>query len=150
MVGTIKVVQLKPDVREMISRKHGVTVSSASHFSRAIINDTEYHSLAYSRLTTRNSYTVCYKEMETTRYGFIQYFISLPNHCVAVIKPLSSTSLYCYPRTLGILRSRIIPVRQESLVNIVSVKLLVSKCVCVNFSAAEMYIAVMPNVIADD
>lgn len=122
----------------------------ASQFSRAIIKDSEYYSLAYGRLTKRNSYTVCYRETETMQYGFVQCFLSLPNHCVAVIKPFSTTSSFCYSGTLEILRSRIIPVKQESAFDVISVTSFVNKCVCIHFCVEEMYVAVMPNVISDD
>ena len=129
VVGGIKTVHLEQEVVEMIQEKVMVDADVASKFTRAIVDGREYYSQAYTRITKRNSYTVCYKEGETMRYGLIKYFLSLPNESVAIVNTLTPTSAYCYPQLLGILRSRIIPMKIESSINIIPVKSLVCKCV---------------------
>lgn len=151
-MGTIKTIQLEQEVIDALKQKLMVDVSVASQFTRAVVGGTRYYSLAYTRVTKRNSYTVCYKDGEVTRYGLIKYFLSVAtSQSVAVVNRLSPTATGCYPRGLGILCSRIVPVKLEPSIDVVSVNCLVSKCVYCSFSSTNtIYIAIPPNNFTDD
>ena len=75
MLGTIKTVQLEQEVIDALQQRLMMDVASASQFTRAVVGGTRYYSLAYTRVTKRNSYTVCYKDGEATQYGLIKYFL---------------------------------------------------------------------------
>ena len=106
--------QLEQEVIDVLKQKLMVDVNVASQFTQAVIGGTCYYSLAYTRVTKRNSYTVCYKDGEVRRYDLIKYILSVAtSQLVAVVDMLSPTVIGCYPRGLGILCSRIVPVKLE-------------------------------------
>ena len=99
------------DIRADVQRSCGVEVDHASQFLRAKIHQEVFFSEKYTRVKTRNSYTVIYSQGGVEKYGIVQYFLSLSDQAVAVIQPLTvSTSPTCYPSQLSILHSRIKPV----------------------------------------
>ena len=59
MLGTIKTVQLEQEVVDTQQQKLMVDVNTASQFTRAIVGGIRYYSQAYTRVTKRNSHTVC-------------------------------------------------------------------------------------------
>ena len=150
VVGAIKKMRLEQEVVDTLKQKLMVDVVVASHFVRAVVGGVKYYSQGYTRTTRRNSYTVCYSDGGTTRYGFIKYFLSLPNQSVALLTRLTPTSSTCYPQGLGILRSRIVPVKVESSIDAVSVTSHLCKCVYCCFGSVERYIVVPPNSMTDD
>ena len=141
---------LEQEVMEILQQKFLIDTNVASQFTRAVIDGKEYYSQVYPRVTKRNSYTVCYSEDGVTKYGFIKYFLSLPSLSVAVINKLTPTSAFCYPPRLSILHSRIVPVKPESSIDVVSLRSLVCKCVYISFSSTNIYVSVLANCIADD
>lgn len=56
----------------------------------------------------------------------------------------------CYPEVLGILNSRIIPVKIGPSVDVVFLSKVVSKVVLVSFSSDNMYVCRLPNKFRDD
>ena len=150
VLGPVKKVQVEQEVADSLYQKLTIRADVASQFTRAIVGGVRYYSQAYTRVTKRNSYTVCYKDGGATHYGLIKYFLSLPNQSVAVLNKLSTTSDYCYARGLGILCSRVVPVKLQSSIEIIPVKSLISKCVYCSFSSTNIFIAVPPNCITDD
>ena len=150
MLGTIRTVQLEQEVVDTLRQKLMMDVNTASQFTRAIVGGIRYYSQAYTRVTKRNSHTVCYMDGEATRYGLIKYFLSLPNQSVVVLNKLIPTTSHCYPRGLGILCSRIVPVQLHNSIDIVPVNSLVSKCVYCSFSSTSRYISLTPNNFTDD
>ena len=86
---------------------------------------------------------------ETTRYGLIKYFLSPPNQTVAVINRLIRTTSYCYPQGLGILYSRIVPVKLGNSIDVILLKSLLFKCVYCSLGSNSMYISVPPNSFID-
>ena len=62
---------------DALKQKLMVDVNVASQFTRAVVGGTRYYSLAYTRVTKRNSYTVCYKDGEVRRCDLIKYFLSV-------------------------------------------------------------------------
>ena len=150
VVGAIKTVQLEQEVVDTLKQKLTVDVIVTLHFVRAVVGGVRYYSQGYTRTTKRNSYTVCYSDGGITRYGLIKYFLSLPNQSVALLTRLSPTSHTCYPQGLGILRSRIVPVKLESSIDAVPVTSLLCKCVYCCFGSMERYIVVPPNSMTDD
>ena len=97
VIGAIKTVRLEQEVVDTLKQKLMVDVVVASHFVRAVVGGVRYHSQGYTRTTKRNSYTVCYSDGGTTRYGLIKYFLSLPNQSVALLTRLTPTSHTCQP-----------------------------------------------------
>lgn len=85
VLGTIRTEQLEQEMVDTLQQKLMVDVNTASQFTRAIIGGIRYYSQAYTRMTKRNSHTVCYMDGEATQYGLIKYFLSLPNQSVAVV-----------------------------------------------------------------
>ena len=82
---------------------------------------------------------------------FIKYFLSVANsQSVAVLNRLSQTTAHCYPRGVGILCSRIVPIKLEPSIDVISVNCLVSKCVYCSFSSTSKYISLPPNNFTDD
>ena len=150
VLGPVKKVQVEQEVADSLNQKFTIRADVASQFTREIVGGVKYYSQAYTRVTKRNSYTVCYKDGGATHYGLIKYFLSLPNQSVAVLNKLSTTSDHCYARGLGILCSRVVPVKLQSSVEIIPVKSLISKCVYCSFSSTNIFIAVPPNCITDD
>ena len=144
VLGPIHTTTLHPEVQKAIHDQYDVNVTMASIFYRAVINGKTYHSKEYTRTKVRNSYTVSYIDNGIPKYGFIQYFLSLPSFSVAVITPLTPTSHYCYPQQLSILCKCLIPVCTESSVAIACTKSLLNKCVCIDLCTA-MFIAKLPN-----
>ena len=69
---------------------------------------------------------------------------------MAVINKLTPTSAFCYPPRLSILHSRIVPMKPESSIDVVSLRLLVCKYVYISFSSTNMYVSVLANCITDD
>ena len=150
VLGTIRTVQLEQEMVDTLQQKLMVDVNTASQFTRAIIGGIRYYSQAYTRVTKRNSHTVCYMDGEATQYGLIRYFLSLPNQSVAVVNRLIPTTTHCYPQGLGILCSWIVPVQLENSIDVIPVNSLVSKCVYCSFSSTSIYISLTPNSSTDD
>jgi hypothetical protein len=150
VLGVVKKVKLEQEVVDALRRKLLIHVDVASQFTRAVVGGVKYYSQAYTRVTKRNSYTVCYKDGGATQYGLIKYFLSLQNQSVAVVNKLRTTSDHCYAQGLGILCSRVVPVKLQSSVEVIPIKCLMSKCVYCSFSSTNIFIAVPPNCITDD
>ena len=136
VIGSVRAISVDPNVRQYLVHNFNIGCTAASAFDRALILGRTYHSCLYSRITKRNSYTICYTESGTDMWGFIDYFISLPSSSVAVVTPLTPNSSYCYPHQLHILRPCIIPVTVESSVVVVPTKCILYKCVCMQFCGA--------------
>ena len=141
MIGNVQVILLDNDVKEAI----GENVEQASMFTKVMVGREVYYSQRYSRLKTRNSYTVCYEEDCSEKYGQIQYFLSMPGQVVAVVVPLIVITPH-YPSQLGILNKRIIPVAVSSSVRAVPVMALVCKCVYV-YCGSGMFVVRRPNLL---
>lgn len=150
VLGTIRTVQLEQVVIDTLQQKLMVDVNTASQFTRAIVHGIKFYSRAYTRVTKRNSHTVCYMDGEATRYGLIKYFLSLPNQSVAVLNRLIPTTSHCYPRGLGILCSRVVPVELDNSIDVVPINSLISKCVYCSFTTTSVYISLIPNSYTDD
>ena len=127
-----------------------ITLETASAFYRAIVNKETYYSKLYRRAKVRNSYTVAYVDGDTQKYGFIEYFLSLPSHTAVVITPLTPTSDYCYPEHVRTLLCRkIIPVSVHSSFSVISSVSLLYKCVCIALPGGT-FIAKLPNPVHTD
>ena len=150
VLGKIRTVRLEQEVVNTLQQKLMMDVNVASQFTWAIGGGVRYYSQAYTRVTKRNSHTVCYKDGEATQYGLIKYFISLPDQSVAILNKLSPTTAHCYPQGLGVLCSRIVPVKLEDSTDVIPINSLVSKCVYCSFSSTSKYIVVTPNCFTDD
>lgn len=106
-VGQLYNTKLGEDVRRLIDEKYGSgsAPTMASQFLRACVNKTLYYSKSYTRMKTRNSYTVCYKDDDNCeQYALVNYFLSLQTMSVAVVTPLSLTTEFCFPHQLCELR----------------------------------------------
>ena len=135
-------VSLDDDIKDAI----GTNVEQASMSMKVKVNSEIYYSQRYDRLRSRNSYTVCYQEDDTEKYGLIQYFLSIPGQVVAVVVPLFIRAPPHYPSQLNILNKRIIPVALSSTVCAVPIKALVCKCVYVHCGSG-MFIVRKPNLL---
>ena len=137
---------LEDEVQSLLRERFGVDMEVGRKFLRVQIKGKVYHSTEYKRMKTRNSYTVCYSAGAVEKFGFIRYFISLSTTTVAVISPLIPSSHHCYPPELSVLHSRVIPViaAHDSIIDVVSVSFIVSKCVFIDFNGC-MYVARLPN-----
>ena len=149
-IGAIKTIRIATNVAECIQRNTGVIVEFASKFCTACVNGEVYQSKSYTRITTRNSYTVCYTQRTEERYGLIEYFLSFQQQILAVISPLVQLSTPCYPAVLSILNSRIIPVMSGRSLDVISVSLLISKTILISLDSDKMYVCKFPNKFHDD
>lgn len=145
IIGRVQSVALTDAVKAKVQSVCGVWVDHSSQFFRAMIRQKVFYSKSYTRLKSRNSYTVCYSEDGAEKYGVIQYFLSLSEQTVAVITPLIITaSPTCYPRELSVLCSRINPVVLDTVICVVPVNNIVCKCVFIDTGSA-FYVARKPS-----
>ena len=100
-------------------------------------------------MKSRNSYTIRYTVGREEKFGFIQYYLSLPSGTAAVLLLLKKASNYCYSHEFTSLRKRIIPVTIKDNLCVISVSSIVSKCVYIKLHTG-MYIAVLPNELYEE
>ena len=141
----MKITILDPVVKQAINTNFRANINIGTVITRAIINGTTYYSQLYHRVTKRNSYSVAYLSDGIFKFGFIEYFVSLYSLTIAVITPLTLTDSYCYPSKLQVLRSFSFPVLLTSSTDVVPVRNLLYKCVCINADGSSMYIVRQPN-----
>lgn len=140
----METVKLSDMIKSKVYRSCGVEVDHASQFLRAVIQKELFYCENYTRLRTRNSFTICYSHNGFEKYGFVQYFLSLNDQAVAVVVPLIvTTSPTCFPPELSVLRNRIKPVVLDSIVCIVHVKNIICKCVCID-TGSSAYVCRKP------
>ena len=72
VLGPVKKVQVEQEVADSLHQKLTIRADVASQYTRAIVGGVKYYSQAYTRVTKRNSYTVCYKDGGATHYGLIK------------------------------------------------------------------------------
>ena len=140
---------LDADLRRAINRQFSIDVEVASAFNRAVVNREMYYTSSYRRTKTRNSFTAEYLDGNSSKFGFINQFISLKSFTVAVLTPLIPTSLFCYPASLGVLCKRIVPVSVESSFVLVPAQSLVCKCVYIDLCGGA-YVARLPCTLYAD
>ena len=97
VIGSVRAISVDPNVRQYLVHNFNIGCTAASAFDRALILGRTYHNRLYSRITKRNSYTICYTESGTDMWGFIDYFISLPSSSVAVVTPHRSQFIVLLP-----------------------------------------------------
>ena len=146
VLGTIRTARLEQEAVNTLQQKLMVDVNVASQFPRAIVGGVRYYSQAYTRMTKRNSHTVCYKDSEAT----LRIWVDLPDQSVATLNKLSPTTAHCYLQGLVVLCSRIVPVKLEDSTDVIPINSLVSKCVYCSFSSTSKYIVVTRNCFTDD
>ena len=134
------------DLKGAVYRSCGVSLDRASRLLRIKLRQGVFYSQQYTRLRSRNSYTVCYSDGGEEKFGFIQYFLSLPGQTLAVVTPLLPASHSCYPTQLRILRHRIKSVVLDSSFCIVSVDMFICKCVFIEFDNL-CYVARKPSTL---
>ena len=146
MIGQTRTTTLDADIRQLISRTFHISAETATVFHRVVLKGETYYSRGYNRTKTRNSYTIEYNNGSTGQqmFAFIKYFLSFSSHTAAVITPLQPTNEFCYPCTLRVLRSCIVPVHVESSVCLIPLSGLLHKCVCLRLPETT-YIARLPN-----
>ena len=137
------------NVAECIQRRTGETVNSVSMFYTAGVDGEVYQSRSYTRITTRNSYTVCYTQGEEERYGLVEYCILFKRKTLAVVTPLLQHATPSYPEVLSILNSRIVPVKIGPSVDVVCINKFVSKVVLVSFSSSHMSVESPTHFVTD-
>ena len=105
-------------------------------FWRLKSHDNLYYSCNYSRMHSRNSYTVCFGD----QFGIIEYFLEARSHSgmvfvFAVVKVLSVThALNC---------THLFAAKESGTVKLVPVTSIVSKCVCINVGT-ELFVGTFP------
>ena len=98
-VGHLHNTNVEEDVRQLADKTFGTgfAPTMASRFLRACVKKTVYYSRLYTRIKTRNCYTVCYKDGDDyEQFGLLEYFLTLQNMSVAVT-PLRRTPDFCFP-----------------------------------------------------
>lgn len=149
VIGALKTVHLEAEIQREVFRRFRITTETASTFFRAIIKGETYYSRAYNRSKMRNSYTVEYIANGQQKFGYIEYFISFMSHTAVVVKPHTPTQDFCYPASLGVLRTNIVPVRVGSAITVISPSNILHKCVCMQLPHCT-YIARLPNNVCTD
>ena len=151
-IGGLSTVMMDDTIKRIIQDvRPGPSSDRATRFLRARVKGTVYHSELYSRMKTRNSYTVCYRKDDgSENFGSVQYYLSLSSTTVVVITPLTQTHIHNFPRQLQELDTSIVSVKKESSPTVVPVGSFLFKCVCVDCYDA-IYIAKPPySVMYDD
>ena len=153
VVGSTKIITLRPDIKQLIADTFHLNIETATVFYRAVVRGEVFYSREYSRSTSRNSYTVEFhdsnSENNNSMFGYIEYFLGLPLLTVAVVTFLQPNNHFCYPSSFKVLRNCIVPVSSECGSCVICLSSLHHKCVCINLNN-NTYVARLPNHIKSD
>lgn len=76
-IGNSKWTSLDVSIELMIESVCGYQPQQALKFWRLEQNQTLYYSAEYTRTTSRNSYTVCYTQENSSQFGLVNYFVEV-------------------------------------------------------------------------
>ena len=129
---------------------------SVLKFYRATIRRTLLFSKQYSRVKTRNSYTVSYRgerNPESILWGQIQYFISTRGIAFAIMKQftedISCQRIFRLPNSVSALDGRIVPVKESGSIGLVLLDKIIQKCVFVD-CLSHAFVCNPPNFLIHD
>ena len=134
VIGSVNVTEISPEVKQQLHRLHGVYYNTASLFERAKIGREVIYSRRYSRATKRNSFAIEYVHNGTHKFGFVEYFLSLPSSTFIVVTPLlvHSSSSHTSPQHFYILNNFLISVTPQSCIDVIPTKAVLHKVIHVN------------------
>jgi hypothetical protein len=128
-----------PEVAELLNEAQSITT-----FTRLLKDGAIYYSKEYSRVKTRNSYTVGFMDGTTFNmmFGQILYFVIIKNQAMAMINVLMPSSAQtAFQLTFGDLDSRVFPVSSTTNVMAVPVECIEEKCIFVSVGADKNFVA---------
>ena len=117
-------------VSNTLESSYHLQVNSVYKFWRFQSNQTLFYCKDYSRVTSRNSYTVCFVDIDQSfQYGCILYFVEVRCtnsvvHAFAVIKLFTAQ---CFMNSPHLFRCQ-----NSNIEKLIPVKSIHCKCVCIN------------------
>lgn len=128
-----------PELAQLMNEPQSITT-----FTRVLKDNVIFYSKEYSRVKTRNSYTVGFMDATTSNimFGQILYFVILNNEAMAMINVFTSSSAQCaFQLTFNDLDSRVFPVSSTTHVVAVPVVNIKEKCIFVSVGVDKNFIA---------
>ena len=112
---------------------------------RLHIRDGIFNCKNYTRVKKRNSYTVLYEARGHFHYGKIIQFYVVRKAAVACIQQMVVTSMHPFGESIPIVQ-----VEQRDHLDIVDVRMIHEKCLCIEVDDNAMYICRFPSKILCD
>ena len=109
------------------------------------------YSALYDRVKKRNSYTVCFIDCGTLKFGQIQFFFTLSGNPVAAVKLLETdhSAQHHFQLTFNALDSRIFLVKRVEVLKVIPVQCIKEKCVFIDLQD-NLYVARFTTAVSMD
>ena len=137
IVGATSTRKPSPEVAQLLNEPESITT-----FTRFLKDN---YSKEYSRVKTRNSYTVGFRDgiaSSNIMFGQILYFMIFNNQAMAIINVLMpSSSQAAFQLTFSDIDSRVFPVSSTTDVKAVTVENIVEKCIFVSVGDDKNFVA---------
>ena len=137
IVGATSTRKPSPEVAQLLNEPESITT-----FTRVLKDNIIYYSKEYSRVKTRNSYTVGFRDgiaSSNIMFGQILYFMIFNNQAMAILMPSSSQA--AFQLTFSDIDSRVFPVSSTTDVKAVTVENIVEKCIFVSVGDDKNFVA---------
>lgn len=144
-LGAVKTIVPPGPVYEQLEHHFHHPISLVKISFRLHIRDEVFYCKNYTRVKKRNSYTVLYEAEGHFHYGAIVQFYIVGKDAIACIQRMLVTSMQPFSDSIPIVQ-----VEQKDDLDVVNVRMIHEKCLCIEIDDSTTYICRFPSKVLCD